>query len=419
MKKISLELAVVLILASILLSATATFVLTRERNLTDSRLSLASGDTDGTSEGNLQKISKKLAQLDAIFQREYVGDVNYDDIELGVLSGYLAGSGDRYAYYYTAEEYKEMMATSSGDSQGVGISVIWNSDEYAIEVLNIFPGGPAESSDLRVGDLIVGVGVGEEMQDVAALGYEKALSMLRGDAGTKAQFTVKRGSETLEMSIERGHYENQTVYYHKYELDDTVGIIRITEFERITPNQFRQAIASLEAEGARELIVDLRSNPGGDRDSIIEILDYILPEGPLFRLKQADGTVAVTDTSDASCIDNPIVVLTNGGTASAAELFTAAMRDYDRAKIVGTKTYGKGSMQTFYRLSDGSVFKTTSDLYYPPFSDNYDGIGIEPDVEVELDEALASVNPFKVEDRDDNQLAEAYKVLKDGVSAGE
>ncbi len=411
MKKISLELAVVLILASILISVTATFVITREKNETDSRLSYATGDAD--SGNSLQRIEKKLTELDAIFQNKYVGDVDYDNIERGVISGYLAGSGDRYAYYYTAEEYREMMATSSGDSQGIGISVIWNSDEYAIEVLNIFPGGPAENSELRVGDLIVAVGVGEDAQDVASLGYEKALSMLRGEAGTKAQFTVLRGKETVGLSIERGHYENQTVYYHRYDLDGTVGVIRITEFERITPHQFREAVSALEAQGARELIVDLRSNPGGDRDSIIEILDYILPEGPLFRLKQADGSVVITDTSDAACIDNPIVVLTNGETASAAELFTAAMRDYERAKIVGTKTYGKGSMQTFFALSDGSVFKTTSNLYYPPFSDNYDGIGISPDVEVELDEALVGVNPFKISDREDNQLAEAYKVLKE------
>lgn len=413
MKKISLGLAVVLILASVLVSVTATYVITRERNVTDSRISAVSGDPDSA----LGKAVSKLAELDSIFQKEYVGEADYANIERGILSGYLAGSGDRYAYYYTAEEYREMMATSSGDSQGVGISVIWNSDEYAIEVLNIFPGGPAEKSDLQVGDLIVAVGVGDDAQDVATLGYEKALSMLRGDAGTKAQFTVKRGPDFLEMSIERGHYENQTVYYHRYEPDGSVGVIRITEFERITPAQFRQAVEALGAEGVRDLIIDLRSNPGGDRDSIIAVLDYILPEGPLFRLKQSDGTVVVTDTSDASCIDNPIVVLTNGATASAAELFTAAMRDYDRAKIVGTKTYGKGSMQTFYRLSDGSVFKTTSDLYYPPFSDNYDGIGITPDVEVELDEALAGVNSFKISDREDNQLTEAYRVLTEQIAA--
>ena len=163
--------------------------------------------------------------------------------------------------------------------------------------------------------------------------------------------------------------------------------------------------------GASKFIIDLRNNPGGDRDAIISVLDYILPEGPLFRLKQSDGSVQITDWSDKNCIDNEFVVLVNGSTASAAELFTAAMRDYDRAKIIGTTTYGKGSMQTFYRLSDGSVFKTTSDLYYPPYSDNYDGVGIEPDYTVELDEALTGMNPYKIPDADDNQLAAAYDVL--------
>ena len=409
MKKISIGTAIVLILAAALISALAVVYVEQGKiNELRRQTAIYSADSGGD---RLDEIGAKLAELDAVFTSNYVGEVDYDKVELGVLDGYLAGSGDRYAYYYTAEEFEEMMNESEGDSQGVGLSVIWNADERAIEILSIFPGGPADNSELRVGDLIVAVGIGENAEAVSGLGYEKALSMLRGKAGSTAEFTVLRGGEAIEVSIERGHYELQTVYSHMYGEDGEVGVIKITEFERVTPAQFEKAVDGLRESGANKFIVDLRNNPGGDRDAIIDVLDYILPEGPLFRLQEADGEVVVADRSDASCIDEEIVVITNGETASAAELFTAAMRDYDRALVVGTKTYGKGCMQTFFRLSDGSYFKTTSHLYYPPYSDNYDGVGIYPDVEVELDEKLQDVNPFKIEDKDDNQLIEAYKVL--------
>lgn len=416
MKKISVLTCVIFVLAAIGLSVTATFIVMR----TLSPASAVKATPGPASVGNVQTsesmddVSKKIAELDGAFREKYIGDMpDYDTIEKNMIYGYLTATGDLYANYYTADEYAEMSAESAGDSEGIGISVIWNSDENAIEILNIYEDGPAAKTDLQIGDLIVYVGVGDNAEDVAQLGYEKALSLLRGKSGSKAEFTVLRGDEMIEYSIERGHFETQTVSYRVYEADPTVGIISISEFERITPEQFKEAISALEAAGAPNIIVDLRNNPGGDRAAIISVLDYILPEGPLFRLQQKDGTPVVVDTSDARCIDNNMVVLVNGSTASAAELFAAAMKDYDRAKIVGTTTYGKGSMQTFFGLSDGSVFKTTTDLYYPPYSDNYDGVGVKPDVEVELDEALRSVNPYKIKDSEDNQLAEAYKTLLD------
>ena len=216
----------------------------------------------------------------------------------------------------------------------------------------------------------------------------------------------------MEFSIERGHYSEQTVLSRLYSKDTSVGVIRISQFEGVTPEQFKNAVSELTAEGAKKLIVDLRNNPGGDRDSICQVLDCILPEGPLLRVKKSDGEIEVTNTSDASCIDIPIAVVVNGNTASAAELFTSAMRDYGRAKIVGTTTYGKGCMQTFYPLSDGSVFKVTTAMYYPPYSDNYDGVGIVPDREVVLDESLHGKSLYVITDEEDNQLAAAYDILK-------
>ena len=423
MKRISILTCAVIVLAAIGVSVVSTFAIMRffpQENTAQNTPTVVDfgnngGKTSTPSEG-MEDVAAKLAELDEEFRDHYIGEMpDYEEIEKDVIYGYLTASGDLYSNYYTAEEYLEMTRESAGDSEGVGISVIWNTDESAIEVISIFENSPASKTDLAIGDLIIKVGIGENAEDVAELGYDQAISKLRGKSGTTAEFTVLRNGEKIDFSIERGHYELETVSWHVSPSDPTVGIIRISEFERITPTQFRQAVESLEAAGAPNLIIDLRNNPGGDRDAIIDVLDYILPEGPLFRLLQKDGSVKVVDESDAACIDNPMVVITNGQTASAAELFTAAMRDYDRAKIVGTTTYGKGCMQTFYRLSDGSVFKTTTDMYYPPYSDNYDGVGIAPDVEVELDEELQSLNPYKIPEDKDNQLAAAYETLTEQI----
>lgn len=404
-KKVSIGVFTVCILLAILLSVMTTFVLTRESFVTRAR----------TSDNSAENLAAKLTELDGRFNQHYIGETDYETAEKYVMSTYLAGTGDKYAAYYTAEEYKEMMSASYGDSEGIGVSVIYNSEYGVIQIVEIFPDSPALAAGLEIGDLIAYIGIGENRESVAEIGYDAALTKLRGVAGTTAEFTVVRGEnyETeVEFSIERGHYSEQTVLSHLYSKDTSVGVIRISQFEGVTPEQFKNDVTELTAEGAKKLIVDLRNNPGGDRDSICQVLDYILPEGPLLRVKQSDGEIEVTNTSDASCIDIPIAVVVNGNTASAAELFTSAMRDYGRAKIVGTTTYGKGCMQTFYPLSDGSVFKVTTAMYYPPYSDNYDGVGIVPDREVELDESLQGKSLYVITDEEDNQLAAAYDILK-------
>ena len=406
--KISVGTLVFSLLLAILLTSMTTFVVTRESFVAQYR-----AEANGSDKSN--EILSKLAELDKKFSSVYIGDTDYDTAEKYIMLAYLAGSGDKYAYYYTAEEYNEMVNASNGNSQGVGINVIYNAELAVIEVISVMPDSPALEAGVETGDLIAYVGTGENRESVAELGYDAALSKLQGEAGTMAEFTVLRGedySEEVEFSIERGYFSDKSVYSHLYEPDKSVGVIKITSFAGVTPDQFKNAVEELEAQGATSLIIDLRYNPGGDRDSICDVLDYILPEGPLLRVQKADGEITVINESDADCIDIPMAVVVNSGTASAAELFTAAMRDYDRAVIVGETTYGKGCMQTFYPLSDGSYFKVTTAMYCPPYSDNYDGVGIVPDVEVALDESLAGKNIFKITDGEDNQLAAAYKQLK-------
>nr|MBQ4317573.1 hypothetical protein [Clostridia bacterium] len=266
---------------------------------------------------------------------------------------------------------------------------------------------------LLPGDLIVAA----NGTPISELGYYGAIAEIKGKAGTEAHITIARKNgadyKQIDYSIERAVVTEQTVSYHMYEGGNSemkLGIVMIQSFDLITPEQFFAAMDDLLAQGAEGFIFDLRYNPGGDLTSITEILDYLLPEGPIIRIHYKSGEEEVMN-SDADYLNMPIAVLTNGSTASAAELFSAAIKDYELGTLVGTTTYGKGTMQATLPLEDNSAVVVSVAKYNPPFSDNYDGIGIAPDVEVELDEELKTINRFKIADADDNQLQAAIAVL--------
>ena len=198
--------------------------------------------------------------------------------------------------------------------------------------------------------------------------------------------------------------------YHSYEADPTIGIIKILSFDLGTPAQFKEACETLIEGGATRFVFDVRYNPGGDLTSICSILDYLLPEGPIVHIVDAQGGEEVIN-SDASELDLPMCVLVNGNTASAAELFSSALQDYDKAELVGTTTYGKGTMQTIIRLSDNTGLGISYRMYNPPYSENYEGVGVKPDVEIEMDESLANKNIYKITDDEDTQLQKAIEIL--------
>ncbi len=403
--KISVSSAIFLIIISVLVAILLTFSAT----LMFSRRLL--GVDENTTLG---KIMSKLSAIEQALDDEYVKEINEDELINSVLKGYMYGIGDAYADYYTKEEYSSIMTDLSGKGVGIGISVIYNSEYAAVEVLSVFPNSPAFEAGVEPGDLIAYIYVNGESVSVAELGYEGALDEMLGEVGSSAEFTVFRGegySEMVEFSIIRAEYTESTVYHHLYELDKTIGIIKITSFDKNTPSQFNEALKALTDEKIRGIILDVRYNPGGELYSVCNVLDTLLPEGPVIRTLDKKGNEEIVYTSDANETNIPMVVLVNGGTASAGELFTAALRDYEKATVVGTTTYGKGSMQTTAPFGDGTGFKFTTRYYCPPFSDNYDGVGITPDVTVELAEELLGVNIFKIADSDDNQLAAAYDEL--------
>lgn len=347
---------------------------------------------------------KKLADIDSYYREYYVGEIDEDELVDYIMHGYIAGTGDKYAYYLSKEDFELWMSDANAEMQGIGIHVIWTNN--MIEVISVMPDSPALAAGIEPGDIIVMVGD----EEVAALGYSESVRKLQGVAGTNAVFTVYRNGEYIDFSITRGYITETSVMSRFLESDPTVGVIRILEFDHGTPEQFKSAVKDLTDGGATRFIFDVRYNPGGQLDAICEVLDYLLPEGPIIRVSDKAGNMGA-EYSDAACLDVPMVVLINEATASAGELFASALQDYEKAPLVGTVTYGKGTMQNIISLSDGSAFGISTHMYYPPYSDCYEGIGVQPDYPCEMDESVADMNIYKIPDANDTQLQKAVEVL--------
>ncbi len=432
-KKISIGLAVVITLICCIVTFQTTYIVLHnkfeDRYLSEAvTASYGSASESGVenqesdSEGEfveadaefINKLASRLSEVDAIYRNLYIGELDDDKLIDGAIAGYVAGTGDDYAAYYNSEAFEDFMSDMEGEVAGIGVNVIYNTEYKVIEVLSVVPESPALKAGVEPGDLIVYVGTGDDRQAVSEIGYYPAINQLRGEVGSHALFTVYRGedySEEVEFDIVREVVEEISVMSHVYALDDTVGIIKITGFDANTPVQFVEAVEDLQNQGCERLVIDLRYNPGGELTSIVTILDYILPEGPIVRIFDADGNEVKSYSSDENELTIPMSVLVNGSTASAAELFASAVKDYHKATIVGTTTYGKGCMQSTIPLSFGGAISVTYRMYNPPFSDNYHGVGIVPDIEIELDESLEGKNIYKITDEEDNQLEAAVKAL--------
>lgn len=336
------------------------------------------------------------------------------------VNSYVAVLGDRYAYYYDPSSYGDYTEDLSGEYTGIGVSVVLTQAGYA-DILTVFPDSPAEEAGLLPGDLLVAV----DGTDFAEIGYQEAINRIRGEVGTTVRLTVERDGVRTEYTVTRRKVTEVTVDYRM--LDGKIGYIRITSFDDRTYEQFVAAHQALEAEGATAYVFDMRNNPGGTLNSVVAILEYILPDGDIVHLNYKQYGYSIDSIHDLSSaymdgehrfyypghvIDAPMVVLANENTASAGELFTSSLMDYEVATMIGQTTYGKGVGQSSLPVGkDGSAVTITVFSYDPPVSENYDGVGILPDVSVALSEEASKKNIYKLTYDEDVQLQAAVAAL--------
>ena len=330
----------------------------------------------------------------------YLDDLDEEKLGDILSKGLMENIGDKYAEYYDEEEFARMMEDSAGEYSGIGVQVAMNDDGY-IEVYRVFEGSPAEEAGIYPRDLIIEAGGVRDFESLDDL-----VAVVRGKEGTTVDLVVLRGEEEIPFTVERRNIVTDSVYGEI--LQDTLGYMQIAEFNTATIEQFRNTLKDLQDQGMTAVIMDLRSNPGGDYDSVVAVCDQVLPEGPIVTVEDKRGGV-LTENSDAECLDIPIVLIVDEGTASAAELFTMALKDYDMAQTVGTKTYGKGVVQSIFRLSDGSGLKFTTEKYYGPNGNCIQDTGIEPDYVIEFPDEVYEDGVITVSE--DIQLQKAAELL--------
>lgn len=341
----------------------------------------------------------KVNDIEKFIDYYYLDEVDDKNLEEGVYKGLLAGLGDPYSAYYTAEEYKQLMEEASGSYSGLGMVVTQNAETGVITILKVFDNAPAAEVGIKNGDILYKV----EGKEVTGENLNTVVSEMKGKEGTKVKVTVYRQEEDkyIDFTVTRRAVDVPTVEYKMLDKKNKIGYIQITEFEEVTYNQFVEAVKALKKQKVKGIVFDLRDNPGGLYNIVCDILDDILPEGTLVYTKDKYG-YEEKQTSDAKCIDMPIVVLQNGNSASASEIFAGAIQDFGAGKIIGTQSFGKGIVQTIRRLDDGSAVKLTIQNYYTPTGKNIHGKGITPDIVVEEDTTS----------KEDKQLKTATDTMK-------
>lgn len=350
------------------------------------------------------KTVKKIDELMSYIDLYYNDDYDEEDIRNAIYAGTLEGLGDPYSVYYAADEYKDMQINTSGNYYGIGAALLQDAKTKEVTISKVYEGTPAEEAGLKDGDQIIKVNDTESTsKELSALVEE-----IRGEEGTTVHLQVYRASnnKTFEIDVERKNVELPSITSKM--LDGGIGYIQISEFQSKTDEQFKSALADLKKQGMKSLIVDVRSNPGGLINTASNILDQILPEGTVVYTKDKYGK-REDYTSDSNCLDCPIAVLVNENSASASEIFAGAIKDYNYGTLIGTKTFGKGIVQTVLPLEDGDAVKLTTAKYYTPKGNYIHGVGIEPDIELTYKYSGPEDEAYDM--KYDNQVQKAIEVL--------
>ena len=376
-------------------------------------------DTDGsiyiqseTYDGNTgigTEAEQKLNLIDQTLKDFYFDDIDDSKVLDNIYKAYVNAYGDKYTVYYTADEYAKIQESSNGAYYGIGV-VVRKNDDGTILVVEPYDGAPGKEAGMRKNDVIVTV----NGESVADQDLNSVVAKIKGDEGTTVNIGIRRdGSDDItELTVTRRKVEIKTVAYEM--LDDSVGLITISEFDKVTAQQFKEAYAQLETLGMKGLVIDIRSNPGGLLNVVVDMLDEILPDGLIVYTEDKYGNRQEYNGSNPDVIDVPLAVLVNGESASASEIFAGAVQDYGAGTIIGTQTFGKGIVQTIRRMSDGSAIKYTMAKYFTPKGQDIHGHGVTPDIVEELSDEFNNLTEYDASK--DNQLQKAIEVIKGDIT---
>ncbi len=340
-------------------------------------------------------VSEKAAVIAAMLEENYIGDFEKTDLADEMYESMAEAMGDPYTVYLTEKQMQAFIQDTGGTISGIGI-VITQDENGNCFIKEVLENSPAEEAGIKAGDIIRAI----DGKDVTGMSVIDISALTKGAKGTKIKITVERNGADMDFEVERSNIDLQ---YVKSDVDGDIGYIKITEFTKLTANQFEDALKELKSKNIKGLIIDVRDNPGGMIDSVTQIADDLLPEGIITYTVDKNGNKKDFVSAEGE-LDMPIAVLVNGSSASASELFAGALQDYGKGVIVGTQTFGKGIVQGLYSLGDGSGIKITIQKYYTPNGVCIHGVGITPDYVVENN------------DSNDAQYEKALEILKNKLS---
>ena len=350
-------------------------------------------------------IATELDKYKKIIDKYYLGEVDEEKLKEGAIKGYIEGLGDEYTEYISKEDMEEYLEDATGNFVGVGIYMVQDTESNKIMVLSPIKNSPAEKAGILPGDLIVSVdGVEYTASDMSV-----AATKIKGEVGSKVSLKILRGTETLDFELTRENIKVNPV--EGKVLENNIGYIEFSSFDEGTAEEFKNKFQELQGQGIQSLIIDLRNNGGGIVDEALEIAGFIADKDSVLLYEvDKNNNEKVEKSENDPIINMPVIILTNENTASSSEILAGALKDLGKAKIVGTKTFGKGVIQQLLTLPDGSGLKITSEEYLTPNKTKINKVGIEPDETVELPETVENV--LQVEEKDDTQLARAIEMLK-------
>ncbi len=354
------------------------------------------------------KLETKLGVIEKIVDTAYLEDIDEDQLEEYIYKGYVAGLGDPYSAYYTKEEYDELNEENTGAYVGIGVTIAKDANTGEFIFGDAYEGGPAKEAGIQEGDIILKI----NGESVDGMELDTLISKIKGKENVTVKFVIQRDGKEKEIEVTTREVEITTV--ESKMLDNKIGYIQLSQFIEVSSEQFKAAYEKLKEDGATSLIVDLRDNPGGLLSEVVDIADYFLPKDKMIvYTKDKNGKGDEYKSSDDKLIDMPVVVLVNGESASAAEILTGVIKDYKIGTIVGENTFGKGIVQKFYPLGDGSAVKLTVEKYYTPNGNDIHKKGIAPDIEVKQEKVEENSSTDTEENATDNQLEKAIEILKE------